>query len=216
MLKDILALSVAKFEEDVEYLHRLYGTSDSIEGCVVEIKGKNGIDSYKEHFCNPLNEKTIIATSGTDLVLLFKPLHLIRTIPDFDILEGVKVLKTFNFTHGYKLQNKHIFRPAPVPDYIEEYISNIIATLFSSLTIGHVNGNKFFSNNYDKGGMVSLADVKKHSEWNNEYLKDVETNFVNICKSCSCKAIKGCCLEYSATNRKKIKMIIGWKARNLE
>ena len=216
MLKDILALSVAKFEEDVEYLRRLYGTSDCIEGCVVEIKGQNGIDSYKEHFCNPLNEKTIIATSGIDLVLLFKPLHLIRSIPDFDILEGVKVLKTFSFTQGYKLQNKHMFRPAHVPDYIEEYISNSIANVFSRLTIGNENGNNFFNNNYDKGGMVSLADVKRHPEWRTKYLKDVETNFVNICKSCGSKAIKGCCLEYSATNRKKIKMVIGWRTRNHE
>ena len=214
MLKDILALSVAKFEEDVDYLRRMYGTSDSIEGCVVEIKGKDGLDSYKEHFCNPLNEKTIIATSGTDLVLLFKPLHLIRSIPDFDILEGVKVLKTFSFTQGYKLQNKHMFRPAPVPDYIEEYISNSIANVFSRLTLGNENGDNFFNNNYDKGNMVSFADVKRHPEWRNEYLKNVETNFVNICKSCGSKAIKGCCLEYSATNRKKIKMVIGWRTRN--
>ena len=64
--------------------------------------------------------------------------------------------------------------------------------------------------------MVSLAYVKRHPEWRNEYLKDVETNFVNICKSCGSKAIKGCCLEYSATNRKKIKMVIGWRTRNPE
>lgn len=53
--------------------------------------------------------------------------------------------------------------------------------------------------------MVSLADVRKHPEWKNEYLKDTKTNFVNICKSCGLKAIKGCCMEYLLQTERKLR-----------
>jgi hypothetical protein len=59
--------------------------------------------------------------------------------------------------------------------------------------------------------MILFADVKKHPEWNSRYYLGIETKFVNICKSCGSKAIKGCCSEYSSVNRKKLKMVIGWQ-----
>ncbi len=58
----------------------------------------------------------------------------------------------------------------------------------------------------------------KNKEWNKEYEDLVEVKLVNICKSCGLlprsmkgsKAYKGCCADYSSSNRVKIKMVIGW------
>ena len=76
----------------------------------------------------------------------------------------------------------------------------------TSLTLN----DDFFSRNYDKGGMISLKEVKRHPEWKQDYGQLVYTKFVHICKSCKSKAYAGCCSGYSAVNRKKVKMVLGW------
>ena len=63
---------------------------------------------------------------------------------------------------------------------------------------------------YKEGGMVHIKSVKMHPEWTKEYEACITTKRVNMCKSCKGKAHKGCCSEYSSSNRVMIKMVIGW------
>ena len=63
---------------------------------------------------------------------------------------------------------------------------------------------------YNKGGMVPIKNVKMHPEWTKEYETCITTKRVNMCKSCKNRAHKGCCSEYSSSNRVMIKMVIGW------
>ena len=204
MLSDILALSRAKFEEDTRYLSDLFGTVEHMEGCIVRLKGNIGLENYKQSFQNPSEERTLTVTSIHDTVLFFK--HIIKNMPEFDILDGITVTGTFSFTKGYRVEQMR--RPAKLPSYLESCIVDKISNALSQLTVK----SSFFDKNYKKGGMISLACVKQHSEWHNKYLQDVESRFVNMCKSCGSKAIKGCCSNYSVNNRKKLKMIIGWHA----
>ena len=67
---------------------------------------------------------------------------------------------------------------------------------------------------YNEGGMVPIKNVKMHPEWTKEYETCITTKRVNMCKSCKEKSHKGCCLEYSSSNRVMIKMVIGWHSNN--
>jgi hypothetical protein len=114
-------------------------------------------------------------------------------------------MSTFNFTEGYEVRRK--CEPARVPSYLENYIVDSIGSALSNLKI---SSSGFSEKNYGKGGMVLFAGVKMHPEWENEYLQDMDTRFVNMCKSCGSKALKGCCPKYLSSNRKELKMVIGW------
>ena len=49
----------------------------------------------------------------------------------------------------------------------------------------------FLENNYTRGGMCPLVDMRQHPEWVPEYRKHVEVKRINICKSCRNRFIKG-------------------------
>lgn len=202
-LRNVIALSSAKFEEDVRYLNKLFGTVDHIEGCIVRLQGSIGHNNYKSNFRDPFEERTLIVEGINSVVLFFK--HILKGLPEFKVFDGVTIVEEFNFTKGYKVVSR--FVPADLPCYLESYIADSIGNAFSNLSI---KNDGFFNKHYSKGGMIPLSDVRKHPEWRNEYANDVDTMFVNICKSCGLKALKGCCSEYSSTNRKKLKMVIGW------
>lgn len=65
---------------------------------------------------------------------------------------------------------------------------------------------------YNMGGMIPIKDVKRNPEWKDEYLEHITTKLVNVYKSCRKRAYKGCCFDYSANNRTKVKMVVGWSA----
>jgi hypothetical protein len=50
LLRELTAASASKFEHDVRYLNKLFGTTSNIEACVVRISGKKGIASYSRKF----------------------------------------------------------------------------------------------------------------------------------------------------------------------
>ena len=68
----------------------------------------------------------------------------------------------------------------------------------------------FFKRNFKRGGMMPLKEMKRHPEWKDKYLDDVDAKDIHMCKSCTKRSHSGCCPEYSASNRKKIRMVIGW------
>jgi hypothetical protein len=71
--------------------------------------------------------------------------------------------------------------------------------------------SNFFERNFSRGGMLLLKEAKKHIEWKESYVSDVEVKNINVCNSCDAKpAYSGCCPEYSLENRRKLRMIMGW------
>ena len=68
----------------------------------------------------------------------------------------------------------------------------------------------FFERNFKRGGMMPIKEMRRHPEWKEKYLDDAEVRDIHMCKSCPNRSHSGCCYEYSATNRKKIRMVIGW------
>ncbi len=64
---------------------------------------------------------------------------------------------------------------------------------------------------------MTLADARSNSEWMPEYKAELNTKILNRCQTCGNRARKGCCPFYSAENRSKTMMIIGWsEARRAE
>ena len=108
-----------------------------------------------------------------------------------------------------QLENRE-YRAANAPECLTNCIESYINTAMSKLDIK----NSFFEQNYEPDGMIPEADVKRHPHWSPQCMTNIETSFVNICKSCGRRALKGCCSESSRTNRKKLKMVIGWHARD--
>jgi hypothetical protein len=85
---------------------------------------------------------------------------------------------------------------------VEDIFKNSTEFLsFEDLSVGN-----FFSDNF----MVPLKDAKNKPGWKPEYRDLAQVKRMHICKSCKCKARKGCCPEYSSGNRVMIKMIVGW------
>jgi len=90
-------------------------------------------------------------------------------------------------------------------------VSKLERAEFSASSPGlNLDSNIFLENNYIRGGMCPLANMRQHPEWVPEYRKNVEVKRINICKSCRNRFIKGCCPEYSSKNKTMQTMVIGW------
>lgn len=142
----------------------------------------NSLVKFKVHDCDKSDWFAVNEMTSQRIISFMKKVNVIEDMVDYNF-----------FTHGilYFIENSY----------------DVNKCINDSKIIGLT---KFMSDNYNTGGMVLLQTVRRHPSWKHEYLQDVETSFVNICKSCGSKALKGCCSEYSTTNRKKLKMVMGW------
>ena len=150
-------------------------------------------------------ELTLKVVSFNDIILFFK--HTIKGFCKIDVCEGVTIVESFSFNSKYRVEN-YWHKPAELPNYLESYITKCVSDAFNNLRVD--NNDNFFDRNFARGGMMPLKNVKKHPEWQTKYIGQVDTKDVNMCISCGFRAYKGCCSEYSAKNRKKIRMAIGW------
>jgi hypothetical protein len=89
----------------------------------------------------------------------------------------------------------------PPITFKRQSVEDILCDDFEEMSVGN-----FFSDNF----MVSLKNAKNKPGWKPEYRELAQVKRMHICKSCKCKARKGCCPEYSPGNRVMIKMIVGW------
>ncbi len=89
----------------------------------------------------------------------------------------------------------------PPITFRRQSVEDILCDDFEDLSVGN-----FFSDNF----MTPLKEAKSKPEWKPEYRDLAQVKRMHICKSCKCKARKGCCPEYSPRNRVMIKMIVGW------
>ena len=215
-----------RFIQDIEYLETLF-PSWPPTGTVVKLVVEQGFDNYKSIIGDPMKENTLIVQDNECNILLFFK-HSNKTLKK-NVFKGITTMTIFNYTKGCIISKKHDITEVPL--HLEQFIysdafskiaasenrpsenSNLVNTLASSvdsqlksLTLG----DDFFSRNYNKGGMISLKTVRRHPEWKQDYEQLVETKYVHICKSCESKAYAGCCSNYSAVNRKKVKMVLGW------
>jgi hypothetical protein len=59
--------------------------------------------------------------------------------------------------------------------------------------------------------MMPIKAMKRHPEWKTQYIGQVNLKDVNMCRSCRQRAYSGCCPEYSASKRNKVRMVVGWR-----
>jgi hypothetical protein len=203
-LTDITGAANKKFEQDVRFLNQLFGTIDNIEACAVVVAGRDGRTNYSQKFADPSKEKTLRIVSRNDIVLFYE--HGIKNVFPIDVCEGVTMVDNFSFTKGYKVDN-YMFKPVELPYYLESFIYQCVDDALSAMRISN---KSFFERNFKRGDMMPLKEMKRHPEWKEKYLDDVDAKDIHICKSCGERAHSGCCLEYSSSNRKKIRMVIGW------
>lgn len=204
LAKAITQASNDRFDQDVEYLSKLFDDTDNIEGCVVKIVGQSGLDNYNRHFCDPYEEQTLKFTGRNEVILFYK--HTVKNLPVIDVCNGVSIVNKLVFRRGYKVDS-YWWPPVNPPNYLESYILKCVNDAFANIKIGD-----FFQQNFVRGGMMPLKEMKKHPEWQTKYIGQIDVKDVNICKSCKSRAYSGCCPDYSAKNRTKIRMVVGWHA----
>lgn len=128
------------------------------------------------------------------------------------ILSYMTEIKSMGGEDDYNAFSKYILSAIIAePDDIEKYIDRRVMDAFTELTIKFEQKSKdFFERNFKRGGMMPIKEMRKHPEWKKKYLDDAELKDIHMCKSCPDRSYSGCCPEYSATNRKKVRMVIGW------
>lgn len=68
-LHDITGAASKKFDQDVKFLNRLFGTVSNIEACAVVVEGCEGKKNYSQKFGDPNKEKTLRIVSRNNIVL---------------------------------------------------------------------------------------------------------------------------------------------------
>ena len=173
-----------------------------------KISGKKGIANYSQKFADPLKEQTLRISSLTDVVLFYK--HDVKYLPTIEMCDGVTMEQSFSFTKGYKVES-YWCQPAELPDYLENFIVQCMTKAFENLKMKHdQRQDDFFEKNFKRGGMMPIKEMKRHPEWETQYIGQVSLKDFNMCKSCTKRAFSGCCPEYSASNRIKVRMVLGW------
>ena len=203
-LRDITGAAGKKFDQDVKFLNQLFGTINNIEACAVVVEGCEGKTNYSQNFADPNKEKTLRIVSRNNIVLFYE--HSIQNVYPIEVCDGVTMVDNFSFTKGYKVDN-YMYKPVELPYYLETFIYQCVGEAMSAIRISK---KSFFERNFKRGGMMPIKEMRRHQEWKEKYLDDAELKDIHMCKSCTNRSYSGCCPEYSAKNRKKIRMVIGW------
>ena len=221
-----------KKQKDLQYVRSLFGNTTNVSGTVLKLDVDNGFTNYTDKIGNPMSEETlIVGDENNNVFIVFKQHQKLVPVKIFD---GVNIISSLKYGDGYLLHRKK--QPTDVPMRIVnivmqqnnvyntnnfKFVTKNTTNNFNSLKIKddkehtqddqlNTNFETFMHRFYKEGGMVPIKNVKMHPEWTKEYEACITTKRVNMCKSCKEKAHKGCCLEYSSSNRVMIKMVIGW------
>ena len=150
-------------------------------------------------------DRTLRLSSPTDV-----DKHDVKYLPTIEMCDGVTMEGSFSFTKGCKVGN-YWYKPANLPDYLENYIVQCMTKAFECLKIKpDQRQDDFFERNFKRGSMMPIREMKMHPEWQTKYIGQVDLKDVNMCRSCKQRAYSGCCTEYSASNRNKVRMVLGW------
>src|SRR6476660_2290137 len=97
-LRDITGAASKKFDQDVKFLNKLFGTVNNIEACAVVVEGCEGKTNYSQNFADPNKEKTLIIVSCNNIVLFYE--HSIQNVYPIEVCDGVTMVDNFSFTKG--------------------------------------------------------------------------------------------------------------------
>ena len=201
--------TMQKFNQEAEYLKTLFPTLDKIEGIIVKLDTEGGFNNYQNKIGDPMEENTLILGDEDNNVLLF--FKCSSKSHKKSIFEGVTVLDQFRYSSKSIIHRKR--SPVDVPLHLGKYIFDFVPIECSMGNLTIEKPRHTFLENYTKGGMMPLKEMKRHPEWKEEYKKCIEIKKVQICKSCGKKSLKGCCPSYNASNRSVLTMVIGWSRK---
>jgi len=236
LMPDAMVLSKeSPSDEDLEYLLTVF-PEGSIKGCVV--KAKIGADhsiipKLDDHMSSKgpcklvwLNTLILEDHETNSLLLIFQLCGLAPT----KISDDLEVLEEHEIPVSFEIRTKKAWSTPLFEDHQgHDFLAKMHAPLKDQLSKatamvkGEVDGSTdkspqvgdshaFLSSHYKKGGMIPVKELRKIREWKREDEKELEIKLVHMCKSCGKMARRGCCSEYCASNRIKIKMVIGWLA----
>lgn len=203
---------------EAEFLKNIYPDLNFMKGTILRLDIEGGFDNYTSRFGNPMKETTLILGDDDNNVLLFfnpseKPVKK-------SMIEGVSVLTCYKYSNDMII-HKHV-QPIALPKRLEPYVLDFAAfagqqsctvenvgNLMADMTITPMSV-QFMDTHYKRGDMIRLKNVTEHPFWKKEYRMDLSIKKFQMCKSCGKRALRGCCDNYSSTNRKPITMIVGW------
>lgn len=147
-----------------------------------------------------------------------------KTIADqlLGAIEEVSILTRYKYSSNMVIHKQ--VQPIALPKRLEPYVLDFAVSTFGknqkagqqSCTVENVDnliksmGVQFMDTHYKRGDMIILKTVTEHPFWKKEYRMDLSIKKFQMCKSCGKRALRGCCDNYSSTNRKPITMIVGW------
>lgn len=123
----------------------------------------------------------------------------------YDILDYIKNLTALKSQDDYDLFAKELSAIVAA-----DLFENSVEFLQEAMSAWRISKKSFFERNFKRGGMIPIKEMRMHPEWKEKYLDDAEVKDIHMCKSCPNRSHSGCCPEYSASNRKMIRMVIGW------
>jgi hypothetical protein len=198
-----------RYDNDVMYLIEK-GLFPVVDKTIIKIDAvDDDSNDYKDktgvHFMN--EDTLILGDDSNNVYLVFEKEDEVVTTKSF--AEHVHVIDSYCYDQGSIIHKKHEVTPAPV--HLKSLIINNITNNFQSVSISDCAPDiGFLENNFKRGGMHPLVDMRQHPEWVPGYRKHIEVKRVTICKSCRKRFIKGCCPKYSSNNKTMQTMVIGW------
>ena len=148
------------------------------------------------------DESKVVAEDITSLIHVLNKLRLTPQCIVHKKMEPsktpphIKINLNFNIQNANTIQNAHT-------------IQNNFANLHISST-GINNAQCYLETYFKRGGTCPLKKISRYPEWKPAYKDEIETKRMDICKSCKQRWIRGCCENYSRTNRTIWVMVIGW------
>jgi hypothetical protein len=147
-LRDITGAASKKFDQDVEFLNKLFGT--------VVVEGCEGKTNYSQNFADPNKEKTLRIVSRNNIVLFYE--HSIQSVYPIEVCDGVTMVDNFSFTKGYKVDS-YMYKPVELPYYLETFIYQCVGEAMSAMRISK---KSFFERNFKRGGMMPIKEMRRH------------------------------------------------------
>ena len=94
---------------------------------------------------------------------------------------------------------------------IQNNFANLhVSSTINQSAIGLGSAQCYLETYFKRGGTCPLKRISRHPEWEPAYKGEIETKKMDICKFCEKRWLKGCCANYSRTNRTIWVMVIGW------
>lgn len=232
MLSPLRAFQQKRFEEVVDLVDqcgtnfkKVKITSDYCEWSnTITLKLDAGYSKeYTKKFgVDFMNEETLILGDDINNTLMVYQ-DEDKVLPE-KVASMIHVLNKLCITPKCVVHKK--MEPAKVPPHIKvnlNFIQN--NTQNNILNVGTIQNNfadlhvsppgqntlqSYLDTYFTKGGTIPIKQLSRHPEWKKAYRDIVTTRNIDICKSCQKRFLKGCCANYSKTNRTTHVMVIGW------